>query len=371
MTRTVFISGDAAISPARYLKDEIERIPDLSKKKFREQALRTQCLVIVDLEEPQLDWDPGLIEIINQRRKMKRKTKVIFSRMHETGTIDQLQDQRTEYYSRLGFAVKDQLFLLNTCAPALRAQPYQIERIDFFATDAYLRCHRDGHPYCLTPLRQRGHRMNLLMGKILKPYRPRILYLLHQQGLLDTAVTGILTNDQELEQLRGEPALYEFLKARKGSYDSVETETLDTGTTSMGWSGSTRVYDHSQLSFIVETWINNTAFFTEKTYRPIINASPFILLGCTQALKHLQQRGFQTFSAVTDESYDDPQWSNDRNRDPKLQRAVAQAQIFLDSIPTVIEPLQEIVNYNQQHLLRYGQAETARVTKILRRFIKQ
>lgn len=49
---------------------------------------------------------------------------------------------------------------------------------------------------------------------------------------------------------------------------------------------------------------NNGVFFSEKTYRPIANLQPFIMIGDVGTLNELHKIGFKTFHPFIDESYD-------------------------------------------------------------------
>jgi hypothetical protein len=61
--------------------------------------------------------------------------------------------------------------------------------------------------------------------------------------------------------------------------------------------------EHSQLG----------AFVTEKTWKPIANAQPFVILGTAGSLAYLKSLGYQTFNDVgIDESYDTIQDSTER-----------------------------------------------------------
>lgn len=51
--------------------------------------------------------------------------------------------------------------------------------------------------------------------------------------------------------------------------------------------------------------MKNSIHITEKTYKPIRLATPFVLLGEQHMLKFLREFGFQTFDKHIDESYDD------------------------------------------------------------------
>jgi len=52
------------------------------------------------------------------------------------------------------------------------------------------------------------------------------------------------------------------------------------------------------------TFESNSIFFSEKTWRPILNLQPFVYIGNCYALKKLKDLGFKTFHPYIDESYD-------------------------------------------------------------------
>ena len=68
------------------------------------------------------------------------------------------------------------------------------------------------------------------------------------------------------------------------------------------WYTDTYFHIVSETSFYSPTY--NSPFFSEKTFRPIINLQPFIFVGDRGSLKVLQELGFKTFHPYIDESYD-------------------------------------------------------------------
>lgn len=64
----------------------------------------------------------------------------------------------------------------------------------------------------------------------------------------------------------------------------------------------TNYYHDSQVT--TDRSIPQYAFFSEKTYKPIVLLQPFILLGMKHSLARLRDRGFKTFHPYIDESYD-------------------------------------------------------------------
>lgn len=66
------------------------------------------------------------------------------------------------------------------------------------------------------------------------------------------------------------------------------------------------VHKKTFVNIVTESLTNNESiFFSEKTFKPIYCAQPFIIFGNPHSLKKLKEMGFQTFDKWWDESYDD------------------------------------------------------------------
>lgn len=74
-------------------------------------------------------------------------------------------------------------------------------------------------------------------------------------------------------------------------------------------------YQNSLISLITETnFTENEVTLTEKSYKPIKEKHPFIIVGVNGALKGLRKSGFKTFGEFWDESYDEMQDPSHRMR---------------------------------------------------------
>ena len=58
------------------------------------------------------------------------------------------------------------------------------------------------------------------------------------------------------------------------------------------------------FELVTETDVFNSLFITEKTFKPILNKSPFLISGSPYTLAYLRKLGFETFDKLFDESYD-------------------------------------------------------------------
>ena len=72
----------------------------------------------------------------------------------------------------------------------------------------------------------------------------------------------------------------------------------------------TQLYKNFLVEIVCESYFTGQTFFpTEKTWRPILLKTPFMVQGPVNFLKNLKSLGFKTFNDYWDESYDeDPSW---------------------------------------------------------------
>jgi hypothetical protein len=67
-------------------------------------------------------------------------------------------------------------------------------------------------------------------------------------------------------------------------------------------------YDNTCFSIVAESTVEATEeqpiFISEKTFKPIAFAQPFMIYGNTGTLSYLKSQGFETFDNIFDESYD-------------------------------------------------------------------
>ncbi len=115
---------------------------------------------------------------------------------------------------------------------------------------------------------------------------------------------------------------------------------------------------HYQLSYcniVVETHFDadgsGGAFLTEKTFKPIRHAQPFVIVGAAGSIAALRSLGYRTFDAAVDHSYDriadnTERWLAVRAEILRLQQVVG---------PEWLEQCKSDVLHNQQHFLAAAQ----------------
>ena len=109
-------------------------------------------------------------------------------------------------------------------------------------------------------------------------------------------------------------------------------------------------YEQTYLSIVTETSsFTNTPFISEKSYRPIANLHPFIILGPGGILKSLRKLGFKTFAGFIDESYDDIE--NDIERFKAIEKEIIRFKSMTQQeIHEWYYSLTDILIYNKNHL---------------------
>jgi len=84
-------------------------------------------------------------------------------------------------------------------------------------------------------------------------------------------------------------------------------------------------YEKSYFSLVTETGMDHYLRVTEKTFKPIANYHPFIIIGCHGTLAYLRSLGYQTFPELFDESYD-----QETNIPKRLLMVVDQVEKFVN-----------------------------------------
>jgi len=117
------------------------------------------------------------------------------------------------------------------------------------------------------------------------------------------------------------------------------------------YSNKKEFYRYSYVHITTETDFDKdeTPFFSEKTWRPILNLQPFIYMGNYAALNKLHQLGFKTFHPFIDESYD---LEKDHKKRFALikQEILKIAQLPIGQLNDWYHSITDVLIHNQNHL---------------------
>jgi hypothetical protein len=131
------------------------------------------------------------------------------------------------------------------------------------------------------------------------------------------------------------------------------------------WYTDTYFHIISETSFYGP--IDNSPFFSEKTYRPIINLQPFIMIGDFGSLQQLRNLGFKTFSQYIDESYDlEPDYLT---RMQLIQKEILKLNaLSFKELHNLYYSMTDILIYNRDHFASF---KNTNPYKISYEFIQQ
>ncbi len=114
------------------------------------------------------------------------------------------------------------------------------------------------------------------------------------------------------------------------------------------------LYQNSYVHIVTETQFEETAtpFFSEKTFRPILNLQPFIHLGNCLSLNTLRMMGFKTFSPFINEDYDSE--PNPVKRFRLIEAEIARlGNMPIDQIHEWYYSIKDLLIHNQKTLESY------------------
>lgn len=93
-------------------------------------------------------------------------------------------------------------------------------------------------------------------------------------------------------------------------------------------------------------------YFSEKTWKPILNLQPFIMVNYAHSLKYLKDIGFKTFHPFIDESYDSEE--DDSIRMTKIYEEIKRLNsLSIDELHNWYYGIKDILIYNRNHALSF------------------
>lgn len=128
--------------------------------------------------------------------------------------------------------------------------------------------------------------------------------------------------------------IHDDINYHKNSYFSIVTETL--------------YFDNDYPAMWHKANVEDSIFFTEKTYRCFALKHPFILLGRPNSLNELRKSGYRTFYPFIDEKYDTIVDNRERFEFiiSEIKRLCNMSQ---DEWASWVQGIKEIVDYNHMH----------------------
>jgi hypothetical protein len=222
----------------------------------------------------------------------------------------------------------------------------------------------------------------LFLNGRLRPHRKYLIDHLRAQGLLSHALWTNLGSQVELgftsqldtgktEPIRLLPSEYEIERAVPQMELVPESGFVKNMLFNNTWGDAVvnhRCYTDTWFSLVTETIFDYPhTFRTEKIWKPVLMAHPFVVAANRGYLQDLQAAGFQTFHTLIDESYDQIDCPHTRiERIIDTVRDISQmgaAEFWSAS--------RDICKYNQQLLVEYNRKQRAQLPHVLLDYINE
>jgi len=222
----------------------------------------------------------------------------------------------------------------------------------------------------------------LFLNGRLRPHRKWLIDGLRDRGLLDHALWTNLGAHVEMgftsalkpptvEPIRLLPPEYEIDRAVPNMATAAEHSFCKHHLFGNTWGDAIvnpRCYTDTWFSVVTETIFDYPyTFRTEKIWKPILMAHPFVVAANPGYLRDLRNAGFQTFDHYVDESFD--QIDSPHHR---IERIIDTVQWISDQGAAEFwTATRDICKYNQQHLIEHNRRERAQLPHNLEKYLDE
>jgi hypothetical protein len=226
----------------------------------------------------------------------------------------------------------------------------------------------------------------LFLNGRLRPHRKYLIDNLRVYGLLDHALWTNLSSQVEMgftsqltpkltssiELVRLLPPEYEIERAVPQQALVPESGFVKHLLFNNTWGDAIvnpRCYTDSWFSLVTETIYDYPhTFRTEKIWKPVLMAHPFVVAANPGYLRDLRNAGFKTFNTLIDERYDQIDSPHAR-----MDRIIDTVRwLCKDSYAAEFwEASRDICKYNQQHLVEYNRQQRAALPTLLEQYLNE
>lgn len=108
------------------------------------------------------------------------------------------------------------------------------------------------------------------------------------------------------------------------------------------------LFNDAYWNFVTESFFAEYSTLTEKTFKPIVNLQPFLIIGAPHSLTALKDLGYETFSSVINESYDYIE-DHDRRMEILVETALSLIGMTHKQHIRIMTKIKPILEHNQRH----------------------
>ena len=214
----------------------------------------------------------------------------------------------------------------------------------------------------------------LSYNRVIREYRLALISMIYQMELdtkgiislgaksVDTAYGGVWVNKitQFLKNKEENKVVSDSLRKLKPLYPIDADGDIDAnwiyekdGTKIGGavgqWSNFSHQYKRVYFNVVTEScYFEDCIYMSEKTFKPIANLTPFIIVSTPHFLEKIKELGFKTFHPWIDESYDEEE-DNDKRFFMILDEIRRLCSMSKEEIHKWYYEMEHILKHNQRH----------------------
>lgn len=202
----------------------------------------------------------------------------------------------------------------------------------------------------LKPFQEKQYCFDFLPGGI-KPHRVAVMNYIQQNKLQDKIFCGKFFDGIHCDNYEDEKFWDEDIVKGSLDPDTNGHQVLFHGNRiNLGQIIPRKIYNKSCYSIVSETYYDNSfSFYTEKTVKALLASRLFVMIAGQYYLRNLRQLGFQTFSNIIDENYD-----NIEDDETRWNEALKQVSFLCEQPQAeIIKKIVPIVTHNYRLIMSY------------------
>jgi len=223
----------------------------------------------------------------------------------------------------------------------------------------------------------------LSYNRVIREYRLALISMIYQMELdtkgiislgaksVDTAYGGVWVNKitQFLKNKEENKVVSDSLRKLKPLYPIDADGDIDAnwiyekdGTKIGGavgqWSNFSHQYKRVYFNVVTEScYFEDCIYMSEKTFKPIANLTPFIIVSTPHFLEKIKELGFKTFHPWIDESYDEEE-DNDKRFFMILDEIRRLCSMSKEEIHKWYYEMEHILKHNQRHFASHQASDS-------------
>lgn len=189
-------------------------------------------------------------------------------------------------------------------------------------------------------------------------YRLALTARLIEQGILDRGITSLMVDQATCQGIIDQDNSYLADQDRSMIQQHIMSGSLpliaDSTSVNAAFSARLGHQEYRMLQSALLHVVNETVFYapklhlTEKIFKPIVTARPFVLVASPGSLSYLRGYGFRTFDDWIDESYD--VMTDAGARLDAVAREIAKiAALSQSQLRSLHQDMRSVLDYNKKH----------------------